>query len=96
MKWISTPSISVDELRQGVQPRLDPAEVVVVRPVPGELLDRRQLHALRPIVDELLAWQSRRRDAPAEVVDLLIRYVDAECPDVCCGVDGRVHDFSPF
>src|SRR5439155_14085380 len=84
------------ELRQRVESRLDPVEVVVLGPVARELLDRRELHALRPIVDELLAWQSRGRDAPAEVVDLLIRYVDAECPNVCCGVDGRAHDFSPL
>ena len=65
------------ELRKRVQPRLDPAEVVVLRPVAGELLDRRQLDALRPIRDELLAGPARRRDAPAQVVDLLIRNVDA-------------------
>ena len=35
------------ELRQGVQPRLDLAPVVVRRPVARELLHRRELHALR-------------------------------------------------
>ena len=35
-----------DEVGQGVQPRLDLAPVIVVRPIVGELLHRRQLHAL--------------------------------------------------
>jgi hypothetical protein len=34
------------ELRQGVQPRLDPPKVVLGAPVPHECLHRRQLHAL--------------------------------------------------
>ena len=46
------------ELRQRVEPRLALAPVVVGRPVAGELLQRRQLHALRPIRDELLGWAS--------------------------------------
>jgi hypothetical protein len=53
------------ELRQGIQPRFDAAEVVLARPVVGERLERRQLDALRAIVDELLGGPARRRDAPA-------------------------------
>ena len=64
------------ELRQRVQPRLDPTEVVLVRPVARERLDRRQLHALRAVLDELLGGQARRRDAPAQVVDLFLRDLD--------------------
>ena len=45
------------ELRQRVQSRFAPAPVVVRRPVAGERLDRRQLHALRPVGDELLRRQ---------------------------------------
>ena len=45
------------ELRQRVEPCLGLAPVVVGRPVARQLLDRRQLHALRPIGDELLARQ---------------------------------------
>ena len=37
------------ELRQGVELRLGLAPVVVVLPVVRELVQRRQLHALRPI-----------------------------------------------
>ena len=51
------------ELRQRVQPRLAPAPVVLRRPVAGELLDRRQLHALRSVRDELTAWQAGGCDA---------------------------------
>jgi hypothetical protein len=54
-----------DELRQCVQPRLDTPEVVVRRPVTGELLQRRQLDALRAILNELLPRPTRRSDAPA-------------------------------
>ena len=35
-----------DELRQRVQPRLEPPEVVLGAPVAHELLHRRELHAL--------------------------------------------------
>jgi hypothetical protein len=43
------------ELGQSVQLRLDLAPVVVRRPVGDERLDRRQLNALRPVIDKLLA-----------------------------------------
>ncbi len=39
-----------DELRQGVQPRLALAPVVICRPIVRELLSRRELHALRASV----------------------------------------------
>jgi hypothetical protein len=42
------------ELRESVQPRLEPPEVVVVAPVPDELLHRRHWHPLRVIGDGLL------------------------------------------
>src|SRR4029453_18117385 len=68
------------------------APVVVGLPVAGELLDRRQLHALRPVVDELLAGQPRCVDAPAQLVQLLLRNVDLEGPDPGCGFGGRTHE----
>src|SRR4051812_47057498 len=80
------------ELRQRIEPRLNPAEVVVLRPVAGELLDRRELHALRPICDEFLAWPPRGRDPPAEVVDLLVRDVDAEGAEMR-GCVSSAHNF---
>jgi hypothetical protein len=56
------------ELGERVELRLGLAPVVVSRPVARELLQRRQLHALRPICDELLAGPPRRGDPAAEVV----------------------------
>ena len=47
MKWMSSPSISVTNCGRRVEPRLALAPVVVGRPVARELLDRRELHALR-------------------------------------------------
>jgi hypothetical protein len=59
-------------------------------------LDRRELHALRAVLDELLAGQSRRRDASTKVVDLLLRDLDAEGADIRLCVDSSAHDFSPL
>ena len=64
------------ELRQRVQPRLARAPVVLGRPVAGELLHRRQLHALRAIGDELLGGPARRRDPAAQLGELLLRNLD--------------------
>ena len=75
------------ELRQRVQLRLGLAPVVVGRPVARELLHRRQLHALRPIFDELLAGPARRGDAAAQVGERLIGNVEVERTDVGCGLD---------
>ena len=55
------------ELRQRVQLRLGLTPVVVARPVASQRLQRRQLHALRPVVDELLAGPASRRDAPTQI-----------------------------
>ena len=63
------------------------APVVLGRPVAGELLQRRQLHALRPIFDQLL----RRPASPlyaGEDRRTPLRNVDAEGTDLCCGLDG--------
>ena len=92
MKWMLDPVDLGRELRERVQPRLDPAEVVVGRPVAGELLHRRELDALRPVFYELLAGPARRRDAPAQVVDLLLWNLDVEGPDLGGGLDGGAHD----
>ena len=59
-----------DELRQGVQLRLDLAPVVFRRPVVRELLHRRELHALREVRDRLLVGQARGGNAPAKVIKL--------------------------
>ena len=71
-----------DELRELVQPRLEASRRRSPRPVARERLERRQLHALRRVVHELLAGPARRRDAPAQVVELLFRHIDAEGADL--------------
>ena len=73
-----------DELRKGVQPRLDLPPVVVGRPVARELLHRRQLHALRRIGDGLLFGPARRGDALPEVDERLFRHLEAEGADGGC------------
>src|SRR5262249_34432849 len=56
------------------------------RAVAGELLNRREPHALRPILDELLGGPACRRDAPAEVIDLGLRHFHREGLDgAACG-----------
>ena len=55
------------ELRQRVQSCLARAPVVLGRPVAGELPQRRQLHALRPILDELPGGPARGRDPAAKL-----------------------------
>src|ERR1700674_5611848 len=70
-----------DELRQRVQPRLEPPEVVLGAPVGHELLHRRELHALCLVRDGLPFGPPRRRNAPAKVDERLLRNVDAERPD---------------
>src|SRR3712207_2184414 len=70
-----------DELRERVQPLLDPSEVVVRHPIAGELLQRLELDTLRAIFDQLLAWPPCRRYASAKVGQVLLRNVDAERSD---------------
>jgi hypothetical protein len=57
-----------DELREGVQPGLTRAPVVVGHPVAGELLDHGQRHALGLICDGLFLGPVRGRDAPPKVI----------------------------
>jgi hypothetical protein len=78
-----------NELRQGVQPRLQPTEVVLGAPVASEGLDRHELHALRLILDGLMPGPARRSNASAKVVELLCRHVDVERADRRRGFGGR-------
>ena len=55
-----------DELRQGVQFRLDLAPVVLCRPIARERLNRRELHALRCIRDRFPFRPLCCVDAPAQ------------------------------
>jgi hypothetical protein len=70
------------ELRERVQPRLEPAEVVLVAPVVRESLHRRELHALRRILDGLLLGPARRLNTAAEFVEIVLRDLDLERPDL--------------
>src|SRR5918993_4346287 len=62
-----------DELRQGVQLRLALAPIVLRRPIVGELLHRRELHALGLIGDGLLFGPARGLYAPAKGIELGLR-----------------------
>ena len=81
MKWMSSPSISVMKLRQGVQLRLALAPVVLGRPVASERLHRRELHALRKIFDGLLLGPARGHDARTQVVEIGLGHLDRERAD---------------
>ena len=86
-----------DELRQLVQPRLDAPEVVLLQPITRERLRGGELHALRPVVDQLLARPACRGDAPAQIVNLLLRNLDVERPDRGCDLGRGAHGTtSPF
>src|SRR5215211_3012125 len=80
------------ELRQGVQPRLDLAPVVLGRPVARELLHRRERHTLRLICDGLLFGPLRGLDPSTEVVEGLLRNVDVEGTDFARALDGGTHE----
>jgi hypothetical protein len=80
-----------DELRQRVQPRLDPSEVVLVQPVLRERLQRLQLNSLRPVFGQLLTRPACRGDALAEVVDDLLGNVDFKGTDRGCAFHGGAH-----
>jgi hypothetical protein len=79
------------KLGQGVELRLGLAPVVVGLPVARELLNRRQLHALRPICDQLLGGQARRGDLAAQLGERLFGSVDVEWTDVGGGLGGGTH-----
>jgi hypothetical protein len=50
-------------------------------PVARERLHRRQLHALRHVVDGLAFGPARRRDACAQVFEVRLGDLDRERPD---------------
>src|SRR3712207_7045088 len=59
-----------DEVREGLQPRLALAPVVLGRPVASEVLHERARHTLRLILDGLLLGPARGLDASTEVVQV--------------------------
>ena len=74
-----------DEVRYGVQLRLDLAPVVVRRPVARERLNRRELHALRVIRDRFPLGPPRRVDAPAQFGEIRFRKIHLK------RTDGNLH-----
>jgi hypothetical protein len=70
-----------DEVRHGVKARLDLSPVVVGLPVLEHLLDGLQRDALGEVRDGLLVGQSSLRQAPAQVSEVRVRYVDQERTD---------------
>jgi hypothetical protein len=75
------------ELRQCIQPRFHLAPVVAAAPVPNQLLQLGQLHALRLIGNGFFIGPSRGGEPPAEIDQCLVRNVDLERPN--CTVVGR-------
>src|SRR6266480_2194847 len=76
-----------DELRIAIELRLDLAPIVFRRPIAGELLHRRERHALREIGNGLFFGPPRRFDPLAEIREVLVRGVKLEGADgVCCGL----------
>ena len=69
------------ELRERIELRLGPAPVVPGPPMPDELLQPCELDALRPVIDRLTVGPPRRRDAPAEILDLLFGDIDPKGAD---------------
>ena len=80
-----------DELRQRVQPRLDPAKVVLGAPVAHERLHRRQLDALRRdgisqrmhggVLGRLPLREAGCGDAHTQILNIRLGELDRERPD---------------
>src|SRR5262249_45504838 len=72
-----------------------PPEVVVLGPVAREFAQERDLDPLRGILDELGGGPAHRLDAATQVIDLLVRDLDAEGPDPGCSLRGGAHEYLP-
>ena len=79
-----------DEVRQDREALLELAPVVIRGPIGGQCLDRLELHALRGI--RLPVWPARRRDAAAQLSELLFRNADVERANPGWGFDSAGHD----
>ena len=69
------------ELWQGLKPGFDRTPVVLDGPVVRQLSHRFEPNALRFVVDGLPIRPPHRRDAPTEIVEVLLRNVDTEGAD---------------
>ena len=81
MKWMSSPSISVMKFGTAFSLASHLRQSYSVQPVPRELLDRRQLRALRLVLDGLLLGPARGRDASAQVLEVRLGNLDRERAD---------------
>jgi len=80
------------KIRQGVHFRFGLAPIVVRGPIPSELLDRRELHALRRIRYRFSLRPLCRVYAPPQIHDRFFGNVDMEGTDcVTRGGEGRVY-----
>ena len=70
-----------DELRQGIELGFALAPIVASAPILDQGLEPGQRNALRSVVDRFLVRPAGQRDTAAQVVDRLLRDVDAEGPD---------------
>jgi hypothetical protein len=70
------------ELRKLIQPRLAPAPVVFLQPVRRDLLRIAEGQPLRPVIDAFTLRLSRRPQAPLEILELVIFYLDAKGRDL--------------
>src|SRR4029450_13487542 len=68
------------ELRQAVERGFDLSPVVASTPIPNELLQSCQLHALRLISNGFLVRPPRSSDPPAKVMERRLRYLGFEGP----------------
>ena len=89
-----------DEVRHGVQFRLDLAPVVVGRPVARECLSRGELNALRVVRDRFALRPPRRVDAAAQFGEIRLRKIHMEWTDgnsvAACLLRNLTHGVTPF
>ena len=79
-----------DEIRQGIEARLDLAPVVLRRPIARERLHGRELHALRCVGDRFAFGPDGRLDAPAQLPELGFRNIDAKRTNGGCAAVNRL------
>src|SRR5262249_39001202 len=70
-----------NELRESVQPRLEPPEVVVGGPIPRDFPHGGQLHALRLVWNSLLLGPARGRYPRTQRLEFSLGDLDREWPD---------------
>ena len=67
-----------DEVRIGVNPRFDVPPVMVVEPIIAELLKRRELYALRCVIDQLTAGPSRGGNPLLQIGEVFVGSAEAK------------------